>query len=104
MPIYEYECLGCNKVHEVIQKLSDSPLGSCPNCGSPVTKRMSLSSFALKGQGWYTTDYKRSPKLSGEIEKQAENQKKSEKPNVAESKPSPEVAPKSQVKTESKTE
>ncbi len=59
MPIYEYQCHSCNKVHEIMQKFSDAPLDKCPECGSAVAKIMSMSSFALKGSGWYTTDYKR---------------------------------------------
>lgn len=59
MPLYEYECPKCEKVHEVIQKFSDAPLTQCPVCNGPVQKLMSTNSFALKGTGWYTTDYKR---------------------------------------------
>ena len=60
MPIYEYECKKCHKVHEVVQKVSDAPLTECPVCESKdVQKVISLSSFALKGSGWYTTDYKK---------------------------------------------
>lgn len=59
MPIYEYECVSCHKIHEVSQKLSDPTLKSCPECGKPVEKLISLSSFAFKGSGFYTTDYKR---------------------------------------------
>jgi putative FmdB family regulatory protein len=60
MPLYEYQCASCKKTHEVMQKFSDPPLDKCPECGGPVAKLMSLSSFALKGAGWYTTDYKKS--------------------------------------------
>lgn len=42
-----------------MQKFSDAPLSECPQCQGDVKKLMSLSSFALKGSGWYTTDYKR---------------------------------------------
>ena len=59
MPMYEYECKSCNKVHEVTQKMSDSPLKTCPDCGKELTKLLSLSGFALKGTGFYTTDYKK---------------------------------------------
>jgi putative FmdB family regulatory protein len=69
MPIYEYECEGCHKVHEVMQKFSDAPLAACPECGKSVHKIMSRTSFALKGTGWYSTDYKKSsvppPSTSG---------------------------------------
>lgn len=59
MPIYEYECLNCNKIHEVIQKFSDEPLKNCPLCGGELRKLISQSSFILKGSGWYVTDYVR---------------------------------------------
>jgi len=45
-----------------MQKFSDPHMKTCPDCGGSVTKLMSLSSFALKGTGWYTTDYKKRPK------------------------------------------
>ena len=60
MPMYEYECSRCQKVHEVIQKFSDAPLEACPDCQGALTKLMSRSSFSLKGSGWYSTDYRRS--------------------------------------------
>jgi putative FmdB family regulatory protein len=59
MPLYEYQCASCQKVHEVMQKFSDAPLTECPDCNGVMTKLVSMSSFALKGSGWYTTDYKR---------------------------------------------
>ncbi|MDR3606339.1 MAG: zinc ribbon domain-containing protein [Oligoflexia bacterium] len=67
MPLYEYECSKCNQVHEIMQKFSDAPMTECPVCHGPVKKLISSSSFALKGSGWYTTDYKRknTPSSSG---------------------------------------
>jgi putative FmdB family regulatory protein len=64
MPLYEYQCANCSKVHEIIQKFSDPALTECPDCRGALTKLMSMNSFALKGGGWYTTDYKRSGKSS----------------------------------------
>jgi putative FmdB family regulatory protein len=64
MPIYEYECNGCGKRHEIMQKITDSPLTECPDCGSELKRVISNTSFVLKGTGWYMTDYasnKRSP-------------------------------------------
>jgi putative FmdB family regulatory protein len=64
MPIYEYECSGCGKRHEIMQKITDSPLTKCPDCGGDMKKMISNTSFVLKGTGWYMTDYasnKRSP-------------------------------------------
>lgn len=61
MPIYEYRCDKCSKTHEIIQKFSDAPITTCPDCQGPVTKQMSLGAFHLKGGGWYQTDYKKTP-------------------------------------------
>lgn len=44
-----------------MQKFSDPLLAECPDCSGPVVKLMSLSGFALKGTGWYATDYKKKP-------------------------------------------
>ncbi len=57
MPVYEYECRECNKVFEVQQKIADDPLSECPQCQAPVKKLMSMSSFQLKGGGWYADGY-----------------------------------------------
>ena len=57
MPVYEYECSGCRKVFEMQQRISDAPLRSCPECAAEVKKLMSMSSFQLKGGGWYSDGY-----------------------------------------------
>lgn len=62
MPIYEYECLNCGKKLEVMQKFDDRPLETCSQCGGRLHKLISQSSFILKGNGWYVTDYARADK------------------------------------------
>lgn len=57
MPIYEYECSACDKVFEVQQRISDDPLDTCPDCQGAVKKLVSVSSFQLKGGGWYADGY-----------------------------------------------
>ncbi len=57
MPVYEYECNGCEKKLEVIQKFNDPPLANCPECGGELRKLVSNTSFVLKGAGWYISDY-----------------------------------------------
>jgi putative FmdB family regulatory protein len=57
MPVYEYECSACAKVFEVQQRMSDEPLKTCPDCEGEVRKLVSVSSFQLKGSGWYTDGY-----------------------------------------------
>jgi putative FmdB family regulatory protein len=61
MPIYEYRCSACGHELEVLQKLSDPLLTTCPECGKPaLTKLLSAAGFQLKGSGWYATDFKSS--------------------------------------------
>ena len=57
MPIYEYECSVCHKNLEVMQKITEGPLTECPDCGGALRKKVSNTSFVLKGTGWYATDY-----------------------------------------------
>jgi len=59
MPIYEYRCQKCG-VFEVTQRITESPLTICPTCKGDVHRLISLTSFVLKGSGWYATDYARS--------------------------------------------
>lgn len=57
MPIYEYECTKCGKIHEAWQKITDKPLQRCEVCSGKLHKLISHSAFHLKGSGWYVTDY-----------------------------------------------
>jgi len=59
MPIYEYRCEVCGHLHEVLQRMSDSPLTMCPKCGEEgLRKQLTAPGFQLKGSGWYETDFK----------------------------------------------
>lgn len=57
MPIYEYKCRKCGKQFEVFQGITDGAVKQCKFCNGTVDKLISLSSFQLKGSGWYVTDY-----------------------------------------------
>jgi putative FmdB family regulatory protein len=58
MPIYEYLCKSCGYEFEEVQKFSDPSLEECPNCGKNKAERqVSMSSFHLKGGGWYKDGY-----------------------------------------------
>lgn len=61
MPIYEYDCPKCG-TFEVSQKMSEPALTTHDSCGEPVTRRISVTSFALKGGGWYADGYASSKK------------------------------------------
>lgn len=62
MPIYEYRCEGCEAVHEITQRITEDPLTKCPESGGKMERMISASAFALKGSGWYKTDYERKGK------------------------------------------
>lgn len=58
MPIYGYRCTSCGHEVEVLQKLSDPPLKTCPNCGGELRKVLYPAGVIFKGSGFYSTDYK----------------------------------------------
>ena len=58
MPIYEYQCPKCGKVFEEWAKSSEAHKDAKgPVCGTPSPRIMSRTSFVLKGDGWYVSDY-----------------------------------------------
>ena len=58
MPIYAYRCSACGHAKDVLQKLSDAPLTTCPACGAEqFTKQVTAAGFQLQGSGWYATDF-----------------------------------------------
>ena len=61
MPIYAYRCAACGHARDVLQKMSDPLLSTCPACGAEAfTKQVTAAGFQLKGSGWYATDFKSS--------------------------------------------
>ncbi len=81
MPLYEYECAKCKQRFERIEKFSDPPVKTCPQCNGPVSRLVCSSALQFKGSGWYVTDYAR--KDSGG----QESKKEREKEPTAEEKP-----------------
>jgi putative FmdB family regulatory protein len=59
MPIYAYRCGACGHSRDVLQKLSDPLLTTCPACGAEAfSKQVTAAGFQLKGSGWYVTDFR----------------------------------------------
>lgn len=59
MPIYAYACSSCGLQQDVMQKMSDEPLNTCPECNTPTfAKQLTAAGFQLKGDGYYVTDFK----------------------------------------------
>lgn len=74
MPIYEYRCPACGHQQDHMQKMSDAPLATCPQCGKDgYAKQISAAGFQLKGSGWYATDFKGGSGASPAGNKKADN-------------------------------
>ncbi len=59
MPIYAYRCSSCGHAADVLQKMSDPLLTTCPACHAETySKQLTAPGFQLKGSGWYATDFK----------------------------------------------
>jgi putative FmdB family regulatory protein len=59
MPIYAYKCASCGHAKDVLQKISDAALTTCPACGAEAfSKQLTAAGFQLKGSGWYVTDFR----------------------------------------------
>lgn len=83
MPIYEYRCQVCQHEMEVMQKMADEALTTCPACGKEgLTKLISRSSFQLKGTGWYQTDFKNTPDKAKAVSENKSEAKSEGKPEI----------------------
>jgi len=56
MPLYEYECEKCGHQFDQIVKFDADP-PPCPECEGKTKKKVSQSSFQLKGGGWAKDGY-----------------------------------------------
>lgn len=84
MPLYEYYCNKCNYKIEIIHKISDTIDKLCSQCRQKLEKKPSLTSFRLKGSGWYKDGYsnknkeiKQKPKETNTVKKTPEIKQKS---------------------------
>lgn len=90
MPIYAYRCSACGHAKDVLQKMSDPVLSTCPACGAEAfSKQLTAAGFQLKGSGWYVTDFKGG---SGGVSAPATATSKAAEPAAASS-PSSDAAP-----------
>jgi putative FmdB family regulatory protein len=113
MPTYGYRCASCGHQFEIIQRISEEPLTTCPKCQGKLAKILYPVGISFKGSGFYTTDYKASGKSSessgngsspskeGSSEsKGGETKSESKSETKSESKSETKPQPKSDSKTE----
>ena len=58
MPTYGYRCGNCGHQFEIVQRISEVPLTTCPKCQGKLSKMLYPVGISFKGSGFYTTDYK----------------------------------------------
>lgn len=83
MPIYEYQCLQCGSLKEIIHKVNEPPQMNCDKCGGPLKKVISPPAIQFRGSGWYVTDYAQKSKAeatAGSETKPAEGKESAAKP------------------------
>lgn len=62
MPTYDYSCEKCGHTLEASQKITESPLRTCPMCSQPTLVRGvggGSATFRFMGDGFYITDSKK---------------------------------------------
>ncbi len=72
MPTYEYRCDKCGHEFEREQRITEDPIKTCPKCKAQKARRLiSVTSFVLKGGGWYADLYSSGGKKKGDGESKA---------------------------------
>lgn len=57
MPIYGYLCSNCGTQKDVMQKMADAPLTTCPECGQETfSKQLSAAGLQFKGSGYHAVN------------------------------------------------
>jgi len=73
VPTYDYRCKKCAHEFAIVQSIKDAPRRQCPKCRGKVERLITGgANFILKGNGFYSTDYR-----SSDYKKAAEKDKKS---------------------------
>jgi putative FmdB family regulatory protein len=88
MPIYAYKCGSCGHAKDVLQKISDAPLTTCPACGAEAFgKQLTAPGFQLKGSGWYVTDFRNNASSTSSTKADAKSDSKPADSSSGDSKP-----------------
>jgi putative FmdB family regulatory protein len=56
MPVYDYVCVNCGEVIEVVHGVHASGPERCARCGGTLRKALSAPAIVFKGSGWAKKD------------------------------------------------
>ena len=102
MPTYGYRCGNCGHQFEIVQRISDEPLKTCPKCQGKLSKVLYPVGISFKGSGFYTTDYKGAGKDSAASSNGSASSSEGSGESKPEAKPESKPESKSDAKPESK--
>ena len=105
MPTYSYKCSSCGHQLEVVQRMSEDALKDCPDCQAPtLVKQIQAVGFALKGTGWYVTDFRDKGKAAKKTEDDAPAKTETTGESKSETKPDTKSDTKSETKSDSQSD
>lgn len=108
MPTYVYRCDACAHQFDIVQRMTEDSLQVCPACRAPrLVRQVQAAGFALKGTGWYVTDFRDKGKKDKATEGDAKSAESpgEAKPEVkTDAKADPKTDPKTETKADTKTE
>ena len=104
MPTYGYRCSNCGHEFEILQRITDEPLKTCPKCQGKLTKKLYPVGISFKGTGFYTTDYKGSAKTDGASSNGSVKSSEGSSGGASESKSEPKTESKSETKSSTKSD
>jgi len=104
MPTYGYRCGSCGHQFEIVQRISEEPLTTCPKCQGKLSKVLYPVGISFKGSGFYTTDYKGVGKSSAGSSNGSVSSSEGSGDSKTEAKPESKSDSKSDSKSETKTE
>jgi putative FmdB family regulatory protein len=104
MPTYGYRCGNCGHQFEIVQRISEEPLTTCPKCQGKLSKVLYPVGISFKGSGFYTTDYKGAGKTSAGSSNGSASSAEGSGDSKPEAKPESKSEPKTESKSDNKTE
>ena len=91
MPLYDYACTRCGRIHEVRHGFDEAYDAPCEACGAAVRRVFNAAPVLFKGSGFYVTDSRRAassgaekpekPKVEGKNESAAKASESAAKPS-----------------------